>query len=131
MQCLWNTSRYEKFRQDRIKKKIEQERQSRISVIKKLPKINAKEALRILSRQKEGQGQEVDQGTDGNPRTKKKTFIANPLCDPRFKAMFEDEDFIVDTGSKEYMELHPNEGRKWLVHSNRYRVTYAPVCNFS
>lgn len=137
-QFVWNIARYEAFRQDHIKKKIEQERQSRISVIKKLPKINAKEAMRILSRQKQVQGQrqeEAESGADGSiVRANKKSFVANPLSDPRFKAMFEDEDFVVDTRSKEYMALHPNEGGKVVRHPNSGAVlTHEanPILSFS
>ena len=33
-----------------------------------------------------------------------------PVDDPRFKAMFEREDFAIDEDAQEYRALHPNRG---------------------
>eukprot|EP00955_Chlamydomonas_euryale_P025126 264597-Chlamydomonas_euryale.AAC.1 len=101
---------YETYRSQRVQKKLEEERQSRISLVKKLPRVNARVAARILAEQEGGGGEGGDgDGGEGPAVVKgKKGLVANPLADARFAAMFEEEDFAVDEQSAEYRLLHPN-----------------------
>lgn len=189
---------YETYRQQRIQKKLDEERQSRISLVKKLPKVsnmclpwwgtggrvvmecevrsgseadllvegylynmvavevgrplaattamlwplrcpesslpccspasqqrgnllhmqvNAKVAAKLLAQQAdttaEQEGGAADGATDADASVRKRRgeLVANPLADDRFKAMFEEEDFVVDEESAEYRLLHPNVPR--------------------
>uniref|UniRef100_A0A1D2A8K0 Uncharacterized protein n=1 Tax=Auxenochlorella protothecoides TaxID=3075 RepID=A0A1D2A8K0_AUXPR len=87
---------YEAYRAKRVAQKLEEERKSRISIIKKLPKVNATTAARLLG----------EEGEDG-PK-KRKAALPNLLEDTRFKAMFEDTEFTIDEASRDYKLLHPN-----------------------
>ena len=84
---------YEKYRKEKIKSKIDEERSQRIKV-KKLPKINRNLAEKILE--------------DDNPKkSKKKGELSSILEDERFVAMFKNPDFQIDEESEEYKLLHP------------------------
>lgn len=85
---------YETYRQQRIEEKMEAERKSRIGVVKKLPKVNAMAAARLLQKQEEG-GKEA-------------AVAASVLADDRFKKMFENPAFRIDEESIDYRLLHPN-----------------------
>ena len=63
-------------RRQRVQEKLDAERKSRISVTRKAPRVNAAAAARMLERKTKGDGAGV-----------------TPLDDPRFKAMFEKDDF--------------------------------------
>ncbi|KAK9867626.1 hypothetical protein WJX84_003781 [Apatococcus fuscideae] len=93
---------YDAYRQQRIQQKLDAERQSRIGIVRKAPKVNAKAAARMLAGQKNA-------GPDGE-----KAGAAEPglVDDPRFKAMFEQDDFAIDEDTKEYRALHPNRDAK-------------------
>ncbi|KAK9820064.1 hypothetical protein WJX72_005625 [[Myrmecia] bisecta] len=97
---------YDAYRQQRIQQKVEEERKSRISVVKKLPKVNARAAARILASQAEAEGE------DGDKKRKAKRALPNLMADERFKSMFQDPAFDIDEEAEEYKMLHPNaEGR--------------------
>ena len=61
--------------------------------------MNAKAAARMLAGQKRAAPEASD--------------AAEPdaVGDPRFKAMFEREDFAIDETAAEYRALHPNRGQ--------------------
>jgi ribosome biogenesis protein ENP2 len=95
-----------------VQKKIEEKRASRISSLRKLPKVNASLAAEYMS----GGEEEVDEGLDSddsakatNPKNKKKKKSASLLRDDRFKSMFDDADFQVDNTTLEYKLHHPSE----------------------
>lgn len=88
---------YESYKQKRIEQKIEDERKSRISSVKKLPKVNASMAARII----------VENDSKSKKQTEKNAQ-GNLLEDSRFAAMFEDPAFAIDEKSEEYRQLHPN-----------------------
>lgn len=93
-----------------VQKKIAEKRASRISAIKKLPKVNATLAAEFLSDQS---GSESDNAShDAKSKSKKKRKdVPNILQDDRFKSMFADQDFQVDTTSQEYKLHHPSESQ--------------------
>ncbi|GFR41480.1 hypothetical protein Agub_g2171, partial [Astrephomene gubernaculifera] len=108
---------YETYRQQRIAKKLEEERQSRISIIRKLPKVNTKVAARIMAESADADKAAAD-GTAaaaaGSSKASQRAAAAaaNPLADSRFSAMFEDPDFTIDEEAEEYRLLHPNAARE-------------------
>lgn len=69
---------------------MEAQRASRISSIKKTPKINAELASKLASKK--------------NP--------SSTLEDSRFSDLFKDEEFQVDKASNEYKIHHPTESKK-------------------
>eukprot|EP01117_Protostelium_nocturnum_P012106 TRINITY_DN4437_c0_g1_i1.p1 TRINITY_DN4437_c0_g1~~TRINITY_DN4437_c0_g1_i1.p1 ORF type:complete len:689 (-),score=249.77 TRINITY_DN4437_c0_g1_i1:59-2125(-) len=75
---------FENYRKEKIQQKIEEERETRIAVKKKAPKVNAKMAASILQ-----------EGAEKEEKGKKST-TTEVLSDPRFKALFENPDFEVD-----------------------------------
>ncbi|CAG9466800.1 unnamed protein product [Pedinophyceae sp. YPF-701] len=96
---LANPFAYEEYRKKRVQEKLDAERKSRISVVRKLPKVNAKVAARAMAAQGK-QRAEGDAAEGAAP---------NVLEDDRFAAMFQDPDFAVDEESKEYQLLHPGK----------------------
>lgn len=74
---------------------MEKERQSRISALTKLPKVNRALAMRLLKHANKKEGE-----------AKKEISTQNPLGDTRFSSMFTDEDFVVDENNPEYIKFH-------------------------
>ena len=108
--AIANPFQYEEYRKQRIAKKLDAERTSRISASKKLPKVNASLASR-LSSSKTG-----DDETSKSKKKKKQQLqtwedatAENPLGDSRFMDLFKDEEFQVDETSHEYKIHHPTE----------------------
>ena len=84
---------YDKYRKEKIKSKIDEERSQRIKV-KKLPKVNRSLAEKILDEE--------------NPKkSKKKGDSSSTLADERFAALFKNPDFQIDEESEAYKLLHP------------------------
>eukprot|EP00197_Chlamydomonas_leiostraca_P004092 CAMPEP_0202871522 /NCGR_PEP_ID=MMETSP1391-20130828/18922_1 /ASSEMBLY_ACC=CAM_ASM_000867 /TAXON_ID=1034604 /ORGANISM="Chlamydomonas leiostraca, Strain SAG 11-49" /LENGTH=663 /DNA_ID=CAMNT_0049552351 /DNA_START=89 /DNA_END=2076 /DNA_ORIENTATION=- len=110
---------YEAYRAARVQKKMEEERASRISLVKKLPKVNTKVAARLTAQQAEVEAAAAGDAA-ARAALKKKGLLApdgqpvapNAMADDRFKAMFEDADFVVDEEADEYKALHPNAGER-------------------
>ena len=96
---------YEDFKKKKVKEKLEEERQSRITIKKKAPKVNAMLAARLANGE-EAEGEEfVDEDGD------KVDGIApggNLLEDDRFAAMFKDSAFEINEEDETYKMLHPN-----------------------
>ena len=114
---------YEAYRAKRIAAKMDEERRSRISLVRKLPRVNAAAAAKILA---EEAG--IDTGDGGAAAAKRAKRAATAaaeaevagkpapavqqslLEDSRFKVMFEDPAFTIDERSDEWKLLHPNTG---------------------
>lgn len=79
--------------------------------------VNAKVAAKLLAQQADATAEQEGGAADGTThadasvRKRRGELVANPLADDRFKAMFEEEDFVVDEESAEYRLLHPNVPR--------------------
>ncbi|MEW5309812.1 MAG: hypothetical protein WDW38_001668 [Sanguina aurantia] len=108
---------YETYRAQRIAKKVEDERAVRISIVKKLPKVNTKTAARLLAQDAAAAATAAVDGAAaaaaGEPapaarRGPEPGAGASMLGDTRFGAMFEDADFTINEGSDEFKLLHPN-----------------------
>ena len=94
--------------------KIEEQRASRISATKRLPKVNTSMASKLVSKAAPSADDEKN-----SKKKKKKNAIEtwedvtpeNPLGDSRFTDLFKDADFQVDETSHEYKIHHPTEVR--------------------
>ena len=88
--------------QDKIKKK----REDRISITRRLPKVNRQLAERLLAeKQRKGKGKGAAASGGAGPSDE---AFANPMGDDRFAAMFKDENFNVDQESEEWKLRHPS-----------------------
>lgn len=87
---------YEQYRKNKIREKIEQQRENRVR-LKKLPKVNPDFARKLIEAKEEAAA--------GNKKKAKKT--PNIMEDSRFSAMFKDPDFHIDTTSEEFRLLNP------------------------
>ncbi|KAK9809324.1 hypothetical protein WJX73_004781 [Symbiochloris irregularis] len=87
------------LRQQRISARLDAERASRITLVKKLPKVNAAVAARLMEDKKGRAGAGAGAGQDG---------ARGLLQDDRFKPMFEDPAFAIDENTEEFRSLHPN-----------------------
>ncbi|CRL01322.1 CLUMA_CG014416, isoform A, partial [Clunio marinus] len=86
-----NPFTFEKYRKEKVAKKIEETRPQRLQVKSDVPKVNKEVALKFMDIEETG----------------KKTKNPNLLRDDRFKAMFENPDFEVDKETEEYRLLKP------------------------
>ena len=86
-----NPFTFEKYRKEKVNKKIEESRPQRLQVKSDVPKVNKEVALKFMDIEDTG----------------KKTKNPNLLHDDRFKAMFENPDFEVDKETEEYRLLKP------------------------
>lgn len=115
--AMANPFAYEEHRQKAIREKLDAERAARISVKKKLPKVNRELAARLLA----GAGAEEEiteapsEGAKKDSQRKKQNISL--LKDDRFAAIFKNEAFEVDEDAPEYLALHPNKqkSKKSLV----------------
>jgi ribosome biogenesis protein ENP2 len=82
---------FEKYRKEKIDKKIEESRPKRLEVRSDVPKVNRELALKFMD----------------NEDTNKKMKAPNLLKDDRFKAMFENPEYEVDKDTEEYRLLKP------------------------
>lgn len=99
---------YDNYRERRKQEKIEKAVQSRITIKRKLPKVNKAFASQLLDNEEAEKVKDVD-GTDAKKPSKKKKgpTISEIFEDNRFSAMFENKDFEIDEESQEYQVLHP------------------------
>ncbi|XP_043496596.1 nucleolar protein 10 [Polistes fuscatus] len=85
---------FEEYKKKKIREKLSETCANRVQV-QQLPKINKELALKLMEE-------------EANPNTKKKKkTTVNILKDDRFKALFNNPDFQVDTNSEEYALLNP------------------------
>lgn len=107
-QALANPFAYDDYIEQRKKEKLEAERMSRITIKRKLPKVNRALAARLLENEEaEMEKKDID-GADKKKTTKKKKGLTSEdLKDERFDAIFKIKDFEVDEFSPEYLALHP------------------------
>ena len=100
---------YEQYRAQKVEEKLAAERATRITVKKKLPKVNAALVARLeaegaKTRSAAGSKAQIEEESDGEEGA----GAAGLLKDERFAAMFKDRDFEVDEDSETYRALHPN-----------------------
>ncbi|KAG4093965.1 WD40 repeat-like protein [Neocallimastix lanati (nom. inval.)] len=98
-----NPFEYEEYRRRRVQEKIEKERASRISVSKRLPKVNKAFASQLIK----------DNASNDKKKIKRdNATVDNPLGDSRFSSIFEDPEFAIDESTDVYRMLHPTESKK-------------------
>ncbi|KAJ6864295.1 hypothetical protein NC651_034977 [Populus alba x Populus x berolinensis] len=103
---------YETYREQQTQKKLEEQFVSRITIPKKLPKVNRKLAASVIEKEAEIEQIEDDKNETKKASRKKKGLGPEIFEDERFKALFEDKDFEIDENSKEYLALHPMASMK-------------------
>ncbi|KAJ6749644.1 hypothetical protein OIU85_000293 [Salix viminalis] len=103
---------YETYREQQTQKKLEEQFVSRITVPKKLPKVNRKLAASVIEKEAEIEQIEADKNETKKASRKKKGLGPEIFEDERFKALFEDKDFEIDENSAEYLALHPMPSMK-------------------
>ncbi|KAH6789030.1 embryo sac development arrest 7 [Perilla frutescens var. frutescens] len=121
-QSLADPFAYESYIEKRKQEKSHLERENRITIKRKLPKVNRTLAARLFEEEEEQNDKKdgADAGADADADAdaqktpgakkaakKKKGLTTEVLKDERFTAMFLDKDYEVDEFSKEYMALHP------------------------
>lgn len=86
---------YEEYRKKKIQERIDAKRASRIATVQRLPKVNQDLAKKLLKKQTSKAGTEEGKKD------------AKDLVDPRFRAVFEREEFQVDEDAEEYRQRNP------------------------
>ncbi|KAI3925811.1 hypothetical protein MKX01_003370 [Papaver californicum] len=111
---LANPFEYEQYIEEHKKKKLEEQRGSRITKkLPRLPKVNPKLAEKfLLDGEAEEDNVEVDDPGADKKRKRKKGIGAEIMKDPRFDLMFKNKDFEVEEQSQEYLSLHPMPSSK-------------------
>ncbi|CAN1795543.1 Nucleolar protein 10 [Linum perenne] len=95
---------YETYMEKRKQEELNDKISSRITIKKRLPKVNRSLAARILENEIESQRKDED----GIGKKKKTKGLASDIFnDSRFSNMFENKEFEVDETSPEYLALHP------------------------
>ncbi|XP_075110236.1 uncharacterized protein LOC107828340 [Nicotiana tabacum] len=103
---------YVAYKERRNQEKQAAERAGRITIKKKLPKINRTLAKELLENEEAENMEDVD-GVDAKKISKKKKGLtADILKDERFGGMFANKDFEIDEFSHEYRALHPMPSTK-------------------
>ncbi|KAG7400981.1 Nucleolar protein 10 [Phytophthora boehmeriae] len=96
---------YDEWRKNKLKEKVEAKQANRITIQRRLPKVNRATAERIL--RNEAKRKKNSKEGDEEVADADNTF-SNPLGDDRFSRMFTSKDFEVDEESDTYRMLHPN-----------------------
>lgn len=106
-QAALNPFAYDEYIEQRKKEKFEKERDSRITIKRKLPKVNRTLVKQLLENEEANLKEDVD-GVDAKKTSKKKRGLTiDILQDERFKRITENTDFEIDENSHEYRALHP------------------------
>ncbi|KAL9273138.1 Nucleolar protein 10-like protein [Drosera capensis] len=99
---------YADYIEQKKKEKLEKMYKSRITLQRKLPKVNKVLAAQLLENQEAvDEKQDADAAADKKPSKKRKGLSSDVLEDSRFADMFKDENFEIDVRSQEYLALHP------------------------
>lgn len=109
---------YDKWRKEKFQAKLEAKQGNRITIQRRLPKVNRAVAERLLSskdkkKKKKKNGSDDDEGDDDDDEEEAAggagaDAFSNPLGDDRFSRMFTSKDFEVDEDNETYRLLHPN-----------------------
>ncbi|KAM7272035.1 hypothetical protein ACFE04_031249 [Oxalis oulophora] len=104
---------YETYKEQQKEKKLEAARGHRITVKRKLPKVNRRLAASLAEDEALEEVNTEAEGIDKKKRNKKKKGVSNEdYKDNRFQGLFENKDYEIDENSKEYMALHPVAAQK-------------------
>lgn len=99
---------YDAYIEQRKKEKLEKMHGERITIKRRLPKVNRRLAGTLLE-DEEAENEKKDNNDVDTKRTskKKKGLSSDILKDERFADMFKKPEFEIDEKSQEYMALHP------------------------
>ncbi|KAK2654321.1 hypothetical protein Ddye_014177 [Dipteronia dyeriana] len=104
---------YESYQEDQKRRKLEEQRASRITLKRKLPKVNRGLAARILENEDDGtERKDADENENKKKSKKKKGLSSEVFKDERFADMFKNKDFEIDELAPEYIALHPMASQK-------------------
>jgi len=99
---------YDEYRKQKIKEKIDAQREKRITVAKKRPKVNAKFAEAVLEKAHSKRKGNLDEDGDAAMEQDEGAEPAeNAFSDPRFANMFTESEFAINEDSEAYKFLHP------------------------
>lgn len=105
---------YDKWRKEKLQAKLEAKHGNRITIQRRLPKVNRTVAERLLQSQDKKRAKSDGAADDAEATVAAASATAdafsNPLGDDRFSRMFTSTDFEVDEESEAYRLLHPNAG---------------------
>ncbi|TMW66209.1 hypothetical protein Poli38472_003974 [Pythium oligandrum] len=105
---------YDQWRKERLQAKLEAKQANRITIQRRLPKVNRAAAERMLLAEEKKKQKLAAKGEDvGDDEGTEQSFL-NPLGDDRFAKMFSSKDFEIDEESDTYRLLHPNAGNTKL-----------------
>uniref|UniRef100_A0A1B0BIX4 Nucleolar protein 10 n=1 Tax=Glossina palpalis gambiensis TaxID=67801 RepID=A0A1B0BIX4_9MUSC len=88
---------FERFRKEKVRQEIENERKPRLQLAGKLPNVNQELALKIIE----------EQSNPSSSKLRDNKQLPNLLEDNRFKVMFENSDYTIDKNAEEYKMLAP------------------------
>ncbi|OQR87153.1 nucleolar protein 10 [Achlya hypogyna] len=91
---------YDKWRKEKVQEKVKEKQANRITIQRRLPKVNRALAEQLVSGKK---SKKAAKDADAD-----EPDFANPLGDDRFAKMFTSTDFEVDEESETYRAMHPN-----------------------
>uniref|UniRef100_A0A2N9HUK5 Uncharacterized protein n=1 Tax=Fagus sylvatica TaxID=28930 RepID=A0A2N9HUK5_FAGSY len=104
---------YDAYLEQKKREKFEKERASRITIRKKLPKVNRELAARILENEEAVNERKDTEDNETKKTSKRKKGISSEIFkDERFADMFNNEEFEIDEASGEYLALHPVSSMK-------------------
>ncbi|XP_017247710.1 uncharacterized protein LOC108218998 isoform X2 [Daucus carota subsp. sativus] len=107
-QALVDPFAYDNYIERRKQEKLEEERRSRITIKRTLPKVNRGIYKRLLEDEEaEINRKDADDADIKKKSKKKKGLPAEVMKDDRFGGIFKNPDFEVDENSLEYLALHP------------------------
>lgn len=100
---------YDAYIEQRKKEKLDEERANRITVKRKLPKVNRRLANQILEEEEaETEKKDEEDVNKTKKASKKKKGLSSEIFqDERFANMFKNENFEINELSPEYLALHP------------------------
>ncbi|KMT15164.1 hypothetical protein BVRB_3g062780 [Beta vulgaris subsp. vulgaris] len=95
---------YDAYIEQRKKEKLEKIYDERITIRRKLPKVNRRLAGSLL----EDEAAEIEKDADTKRTSKKRKGLSSDILkDDRFADMFNNPEFEIDEESQEYLALHP------------------------
>ncbi|EQC35054.1 hypothetical protein SDRG_07293 [Saprolegnia diclina VS20] len=100
---------YDAWRKAKVQEKVKEKQANRITIQRRLPKVNRALAEQLVSGKKTKKAKKADDENDEAAETEgPEPDFANPLGDDRFAKMFTSTDFQVDEESETYRAMHPN-----------------------
>ncbi|CAL9782433.1 unnamed protein product [Musa acuminata subsp. burmannicoides] len=114
---------YDEYREKQKKERMEAKQASRITIQKRLPKVNRLLAARLHIAE-ESEMENMDDTVGKKKSKKNRRLTSDILRDTRFAAMFENKDFEVDELSQEFLSLHPQSSKK---HPSLIEEHFEPV----